>query len=120
MKISLNPCKEIFISDLVKFSINEITKERSIREEALLWCDGYLIAYFAYDSSEFTIKNRAKGILYIEAIFYAECKEKISQTKWNGYTIEVVDFSTHPLFKEIVKAIPKMEAENLIRPVRLE
>lgn len=111
MKITLNPIREVLITNLVKLDIETITKERSIVERPLMWCDGYLINCFE-DEGEFITENKAKGILYLDSVLYSECKEKITESKVDGIVVSVLDYSTHPLFKEIVKAIPKLEAEN--------
>ena len=111
MKITLNPIKEVLITNFVKSTIEDMIKNRAINEVVLSWCDGYL--YFSYDEDdEFVIKEKYKGILYLEYFVYAECKEKITQSKWNGYNVEVLDTSTVTLFNEIVKAIPKLEDNN--------
>ena len=111
MKITLNPIKEVLVTNFVKSTIEDMTKNRAINEVVLSWCDGYL--YFSYDEDDkFVIKEKYKGILYLEYFVYAECKEKITQSKWNGYNVEVLDTSTVTLFNEIVKAIPKLEDNN--------
>lgn len=110
MKITLNPIKEVFINYLVKLDIGNITKERGIVERALTWSNGYLITLYE-DDKDFVIEKKYKnGILYVETVLYAKCS-KITESKVDGIIVSVLDYSNHLLFKEIAKAIPKLEAE---------
>ena len=104
MKVILNPIKECYINQIVKSDIQNMTKIRTISESYLSWCNGLLFYLEEFDSKDI-IKKQIEGIWYIESFVYAECKEKIQQSKWNGYSLEVIDLTGFSIYEDLTKAI---------------
>ncbi len=105
MKVISNTVKEIHISHLTKTTIENLTKMAAIKEAYLQWCNGILFLWFHFDAEGLVEKKAVNGIWYIDAINYTECKDKINQAKWNGYSIEVLDMTGHTAFESITESI---------------
>jgi len=105
MKLVEIPLKEVRIRDLRKTTIEELTKTQAIEQTPhLFWCNGFLYFVSEYAEEEFAYKQM-DGILYLYEFVYAECPEKITQSKWNGYCVEVVDQTGFKWIEEIIDAI---------------
>jgi len=108
LKVILNPIKECYINQIVKSDIQNMTKTMTIKEYHLSWCNGLLFYLEEFDSRDI-IKKQIEGIWYIESFVYAECKEKIQQSKWNGYSLEVIDLTGYPMYEDLTKSILEIE-----------
>jgi len=108
LKVIPNPIKECYINQIVKSDIQNMTKVRTISESYLAWCNGLLFFYEEFDSEDIT-KEKTKGIWYLQSFVYTECKEKIQQSKWNGYSLEVVDLTGYPMYEDLTKSILEIE-----------
>ncbi len=88
----------------MKSDIQNMTKVRIITESYLAWCNGLLFYYEDFDSEDIT-KKQIEGIWYLQSFVYTECKEKIQQSKWNGYSLAVIDLTGYPMYEELTKSI---------------
>lgn len=104
MKVILNPIKEIYINQIVKSDIQRLTKIQAVRDRSLSWCNGYLFLADGIENSNL-VKKQSEGILYLDSFVYAECKERIEVSKWNGYSIEVIDFTGHDTTEKLIECI---------------
>lgn len=103
MKVILNPIKEIRITQIVKMDVQRITKLQAVKNEKLGWCGGFLFSFDVFQT-DYLIKKQADGILYLDTLVYAE-SEKIENSKWNGYSIEVIDFSGYDTIEKLIESI---------------
>ncbi len=102
MKITLDTIKEIIVFNIHKTTIQNITKDEAISENpVLLWCNEILFN-IAMTSNEQVFLKQTEGIEYIDTLTYA-FSEKIEQSRWNGYAIEVRDMSDHSIYDPITK-----------------
>ena len=102
MKITFNTIKEIIIFNIHKTTIQNITKNEAISETpVLLWCNDILFNMTQTTSDQLFLKQ-IEGIEYIDTITYVN-SEKIEQSRWNGYTIEVRDMSGHSIYEPLTK-----------------
>ena len=108
MKVLSNPIKECHINQIVKSDIQNMTKVRTISESYLAWCNGLLFYLEKFDSEDI-VKKQTEGIWYLQSFVYTECKEKIQQSKWNGYSLEVVDLTGYPMYEDLTKSILEIE-----------
>jgi len=104
LKVILNPIKECYINQIVKSDIQNMTKVRTISGSYLAWCNGLLFYYEEFDS-EYINKKQTEGIWYLQSFVYTECKEKIQQSKWNGYSLEVIDLTGYLMYEDLTKSI---------------
>lgn len=70
----------------------------------LLWIKGYLFDVQEIESEEITI-HKTKGIWYIDSLTYAKTQEQLTQSVWNGYSIEVLDMTGHPSLEKIIESL---------------
>lgn len=106
MKVILNPIKEIYITNIIKSDIHRLTKQQAIRDKPLAWCNGVIFSIDEIENDEL-VKKQSEGILYLESFVYAECKSFIEVSKWNGYSIEVIDFTGHDTTEKLIECIIK-------------
>ena len=85
-----------------------MTKVRTISESYLAWCNGLLFYLEEFDSKDI-IKKQIEGIWYLQSFVYTKCKEKIQQSKWNGYSLEVVDVTGYLMYEDLTKSILELE-----------
>jgi len=104
MKVISNPIKECHINQIVKSDIQNMTKIRTISESYLSWCNGLLFYLEEFDSRDI-IQKQIEGIWYLQSFVYTECKEKIQQSKWNGYSLEVIDLTGYSMYEDLTKFI---------------
>ena len=105
MKVTLNPITEIKISHLHRTTVENITKIEAISEiPKLQWCNGILFSLYEFGVDELDIEC-TKGIFHIDTFRYAVCEKKIEISKWNGYAVEVMDYSNHSTFEELTKQV---------------
>ena len=105
MKISANYFTEIKIQSLAQLDVQRITKQEATDKEPVLsWCNGLLFNY------SFAEKNPEEPdtLIRFDYFYFAKC-EKITTSIWNGYTIEVHDFSGVPLFENIAKYVQELK-----------
>ena len=104
MKVSINPIKEIVVCNTHKTSVENITKNEAISPTpVLLWCNGILFNLTQQNSDQVFIKQ-TEGIEYYDTVTYA-LSDKITESKWNGYTIEVLDMTGHSAYGPITKSL---------------
>ncbi len=108
MILTLNPIKECKVSSIVQTDIHRLTKINAIKQEPLYWCNGLLFSMTEFESEEVITKQTQEGIYYLDDILY--CKSPvIDESKWDGYTIEVIDCSGHSFYEELTKGILGLE-----------
>ena len=109
MKVTLNPIAEIKITHVHKTTVEQLTKIEAVTDSPkLYWCNGLLFSCYEFgtDKLQCALSN---GIWFIETFSYAVCEKKIEVSKWNGYAIEIVDYSNHSTFEELTKEIKEMK-----------
>ena len=105
MKITHIPTSEIIINDIFKTSKDNLTKIQAISNEPKLsWCNGLLFVLYGFSDKYFSLKQ-SQGIVHYSEITYAECEDKVDSSSWNGYSVEVSDFTGHREFEVITQAI---------------
>ena len=102
MKITFNTIKEIIIFNIHKTTIQNITKNEAISETpVLLWCNDILFNVTQITSDQLFLKQ-TQGVECLDTVTYT-FTEKIEQSRWNGYTIEVRDMSGHSIYDPLTK-----------------
>ena len=84
-----------------------MTKLQTVRELPLIWCNGLLLFVEDYESKDI-IKKQTEGILYLQSFVYTKSK-KIQESKWNGYSVEVLDFTGYSIYEDLTKSILEIE-----------
>ncbi|MBT6468100.1 MAG: hypothetical protein HOK63_00390 [Thaumarchaeota archaeon] len=111
MKITFNTIKEIIIFNIHKTTMQNITKNEAISETpVLLWCNDILFNVTQITSDQLFLKQ-VNGIEYIDTITYVN-SEKIEQSRWNGYTIEVRDMSGHSIYEPLTEFLKDDKNES--------
>ena len=111
MKITLNTIKEIIVFNIHKTTIENIIKNEAISETpVLLWCNDILFNMTQTTSDQLFLKQ-IEGIEYIDTITYVN-SEKIEQSRWNGYTIEVRDMSGHSIYEPLTEFLKDDKNES--------
>ena len=108
MKVIPNPIKECYINQIVKSDIQNITKVMTIEEKHLGWCNGLLFYLEEFESKDI-VKKQIEGKWYLQSFVYTKCKQKIQQSKWNGYSLEVIDLTGYSMYEELTKSILEIE-----------
>ena len=104
LKITLDTIKEIVVFTTYKTTVDEITKIEAIDSNPkLFWCNGLLFNYSRSDNAE-TTKQLLSGIFYIDTFTYA-ISDKIDQSAWNCYKVEVVDMTGHFALNQLTKSL---------------
>lgn len=107
MIIKSNGIKNVHIFHLHETTIENLTKMASLSQPnptPLFWIKGYLFDLKEIESEEITI-HKTKGIWYIDTFTYAKTQEQLTQSVWNGYSIEVIDMSNHPILEKIIESL---------------
>ncbi len=104
MKVSLNPITEIKVTNLVKMDLQTLTKHQAIGDSHIFWIHGRCFFVIPFVSEELTIAVYI-GILHIDTVLYAECKERIEYSKIREFNIYVLDMTGHATFEGLVKGI---------------
>ena len=73
----------------------------------LAWCNGVLFHTDDFEAEDI-VKKQIEGILYLKSFVYVK-SQKIQISKWNGYSIEVVDLTGYSFFEDLTKSILGME-----------
>lgn len=107
MKVIFNPIKECYINQIVKSDVENITKLQAIKEQPLIWCNDFLFFIEDYESKEI-IAKQTEGILHLQSLVYTKSK-KIKESKWNGMSIEVLDFTGYSIYEDLTKFILEFE-----------
>lgn len=104
MKLTTNTINEIHISHCQKTTIENLTKYEAVTQQPILsWCRGYLYSIGEFENEELTIK-KTKAIWYIDSLIY--CKsEKINQSKYNGFSVEVIDHTGDPTIEKLFDSL---------------
>mgnify|MGYP005661009987 CR=1 FL=1 len=104
MKITLNSIKEISVFNIHRTTVENITKAEAISDSpVLLWCNGVLFNISAVTNDQIFIKQ-TQGVEYLDTVTYTY-SDKISESKWNGYTIEVTDMTGHSNYEPLTKSL---------------
>lgn len=103
MKLTLNPITEIKITDLVKTTIENLTKNSAINSQPLLWVDGVLFFVLEYDNEELRLEA-SKGTLYLDTVMYAE-SPKIEHSKINGWNVDVLNVTGVKTFEGLIECM---------------
>lgn len=104
MKVAINNITEIHISHCHKTSIENLTKSEAVTQQPILfWCKGYLYSLSGFENDELTVK-KTKGIWYIDSLTYSK-SEKIQQSKWNGFSVEVIDSTGDPIIEKLFESL---------------
>ncbi len=104
MEVSLNPITEIKVTNLVKMDLPTLTKHQAIGDSHIFWIDGICFFPIGYESEELTLAE-SKGVLYLDSVLYAECKERIEYSKIREFNIYVLDMTGHVTFEGLIKWI---------------
>ena len=84
-----------------------MTKLQTVKEQPLIWCNGLLLFVEDYESKDI-IKKQTEGILYLQSFVYTKSK-LIQESKWNGYSVEVLDFTGYSIYEDLTKSILEIE-----------
>ena len=104
MKLTLNTIKEIVVLSIHKTTVENITKSEAISDcPVLYWCNGVLFNISQSQSDQVFIKQ-TEGTEYLDTVTFA-ISDKITESKWNGYTIEVRDVTNHSLYEPLTKSL---------------
>ena len=104
MKVTLNPITEIKVSNLVKMDLSTLTKHQAIGDSHIFWIDGMCFFVIPFESEELTLQE-SKGVLSLDTVLYAECKERIEYSKIREFNIYVLDMTGHTTFEGLTKWI---------------
>ena len=107
MIVKSNGIIEVHIFNLHKTTVENLTKMASLSQPnptPLLWIKGYLFDVEETESEELTTQ-KIKGIWYIDSFTYAITKEQLTQSKWDGNTIEVLDMTGHSTLEKIIESL---------------
>ena len=108
MKVITNQINEIHISHFQKTSLENLTKSETITQQPILfWCKGYVFSLSCFESEELTVK-KTKGTWYIDSLVYSK-SEKINQSKFNGFSVEVIDQTGDQTLERLFDYISKAE-----------
>ncbi len=108
MQLTLNPVKECKVSSIVHTDIHRLTKINAIKQDPLYWCNGLLLSIIEFESEEVITKQTQEGIYYLDAILYCETPI-IDESKWDGYSVLVLDCTGHSFYEELTKGILETE-----------
>ncbi len=104
MKITINPITEIKVCNLVKMDLPTLTKHQAIGDSNIFWIDGICFFPIGYESEELTLEE-SKGVLFLDSVLYAECKERIEYSKIREFNIYVLDMTGHDTFEGLIEWI---------------
>ena len=107
MIVKSNGIKEVHIFNLHETTIENLTKMASLNQPnptPLLWIKGYLFDVDETESEELTVL-KTKGIWNIDSFTFARTNEKLTQTKWDGNTIEILDMTGHSSLEKIIESL---------------
>lgn len=120
VKITYNPIKELVINEIITYDNLEewekILLQSLIRGQqvVLRWTEGVLFSYTTLPISETIIKDRLKGILYIDSLHYImmpkyQPTRTIEPKEGGRYTYSIVDVSKTANLAELAKWIKKYD-----------
>jgi len=104
LKLVTDTVKEIIVLQIAKVDIERITKNCAINDTPLYWCNGVLFNKVAMEISE-PEKEIINGKMFPESIVFAECKTYIEESKWNGYSVSVIDCTGYSMYEEMIKLV---------------
>jgi hypothetical protein len=104
LKVTLDTIKEIVVFNLHKTTVQDLTKDEAISDTpVLLWSNGILFNVAVATNDQIFLKQ-TQGIEYLDTVTYA-FSDKITESKWNGYTIEVRDMTNHSVYEPLTKSL---------------
>jgi hypothetical protein len=104
MKIFTNYIKTVRITNAAKTSLDNLAKSEAIKEKPeLFYCNGFV---FSIQYNEALAEKLEEDTLYLDSFVYAQ-SGKIDSVMWNGYSIEIIDYTGFPVFEKIVKGLKK-------------
>ncbi len=93
MKVTVKDIQEIQITDLVHSTVQELTKNRAIASQPLMYCNGYLFFIIEYpETKELILDTIKSGILYYDTVVYCE-SPYVDSSKFNGWNVDCLDVS---------------------------
>jgi len=111
LKIILNPVKETIINQIVEIDIERITKIQAISNNSLGWVNGILFYIMEYDDEYFS-KKQSEGTWYVELFVYSVCGSKPDFLKYNGFQVEILDFTGFSVIENLTKSILELVSKN--------
>ena len=103
MYVTVKPIEQIIITILHKTNLDFLTKKEAVTENPeLLWCNGIIFNAYEYDNKKIQAKE-LEGIQHFSTVLYADCKEFQEQAKWNGFSVEVLNYSGNPVYEALTK-----------------
>ena len=104
MKIFANYIKTIRITSVAETSLDNLAKSQAIEEyPKLFYCSGFV---FSFQFNEALADKIEEDILYLDSFVYAT-SGRINSVKYNGYSVEVIDYSNFPIFEKLIKGLKK-------------
>ena len=104
MKIFANHIKTVRITSAAKTSLYNLAKSQAIEEyPKLFYCSGFV---FSFQYNEALSDKIEEDVLYLDSFVYA-VSGKINSVKYNGYSVEVIDYSGFPIFEKLIKGLKK-------------
>lgn len=109
MQVYNREIKEIVINRLQRRELKDFARIHCNPVDGIrpVWCDGMVLALYAYADVEFIVKERTAGILYYEEVDYAECPKylpRLSDGK-TEYETPILDMTGDDLIGELVSCI---------------
>ena len=89
---------------IAKVDIERITKNCVINDTPLYWYNGVLFNKVPMETSK-PEKEIVNGKMFLESIVFAECKTYIEESKWNGYSVSVIDCTGYLMYEEMIKLV---------------
>lgn len=107
MIVKSNGIKNVHIFHLHETTKDLLTKMSVLSQPnptPLFWIKGYLFDVQETESEELVVQ-KTKGIWYIDTFTYAKTKEQLTQTKWDGNVIEILDMTGHSTLEKIIESL---------------
>lgn len=106
MKLTLDTPNEVKVRCLFKTDLDNLIHIGGSKQVSLLWVDGILIDFSEYPTSEKEVRE-CPDVFYVDTIAYAECPEYTPETKYNGFSVDVLDVTGNSFFDELAKELKK-------------
>lgn len=110
MKLTSNTINKINIFHLFKTDVETLTKIEVLSPNPipLYWINGILFSIEELESEEL-ITKKIHGVWYIDSLTYAFSKEHITDSSWNGYTVEVINLTGHPTLEKLIALLQEIK-----------
>ena len=104
MKIFTNYIKTVRITSAARTTLDNLAKSQAIKEYPELYYTNGMV--FSYQTNEALAEKLEDNTLYLDSFVYAE-SNKIDSVMWNGYSIEIVDYTGFSIFEKLIKGLKK-------------